>query len=89
MERDAVSGSICGCSRCAATPRYGTLGHYPAGQHSAGAKRPVWDWDSGKYLGEIDEAPYTYNAPWAAPGRTGARVVGGLGWEGRVRPEDP
>ncbi|CAK9001110.1 unnamed protein product [Durusdinium trenchii] len=40
---------------------YGTLGHYPAGQHSAGAKRPVWDWDSGKYLGEIDEAPYTYN----------------------------
>ena len=42
-------------------PRYGTLGHLPAGQHKPGEKRQIWDWDSGKYLGEIDEAPYTFN----------------------------
>jgi len=40
---------------------YGTLGHYPAGKHQPGEKRKIWDWDSGKYLGEIDEAPYTFN----------------------------
>jgi dipeptidase len=40
---------------------YGTIGHYPAGNHSAGAMRDVWDWDSGVYLGQIKEAPYTYN----------------------------
>eukprot|EP00933_Yihiella_yeosuensis_P005587 TRINITY_DN110138_c0_g1_i1.p1 TRINITY_DN110138_c0_g1~~TRINITY_DN110138_c0_g1_i1.p1 ORF type:complete len:589 (-),score=131.68 TRINITY_DN110138_c0_g1_i1:52-1818(-) len=40
---------------------YGTLGHYPAGKHAAGTKRKIWDWDSGVYLGEIDEAPETYN----------------------------
>lgn len=40
---------------------YGTLGHYPAGKHQPGEKRQIWDWDSGKYLGEIDEVPYTYN----------------------------
>ena len=43
-------------------PRYGTLGHLPAGQHKPDEKRQIWDWDSGKYLGEIDEVPYTYNA---------------------------
>ena len=43
-------------------PRYGTLGHLPAGQHKPGEKRQIWDWDTGKYLGEIDEVPYTYNA---------------------------
>ncbi|CAE7558665.1 pipD [Symbiodinium pilosum] len=40
---------------------YGTLGHLPAGQHKPGEKRQIWDWDTGKYLGEIDEVPYTYN----------------------------
>lgn len=40
---------------------YGTLGHFPAGKHAPGTKRKIWDWDSGKYLGEIPEAPVTYN----------------------------
>mmetsp|Transcript_39325 Transcript_39325/g.124828 ORF Transcript_39325/g.124828 Transcript_39325/m.124828 type:complete len:602 (+) Transcript_39325:113-1918(+) len=40
---------------------YGTLGHYPAGKHALGSKRKIWDWDSGIYLGEIDEAPETFN----------------------------
>jgi len=40
---------------------YGTLGHYPRATHGPGAKRKIWDWDSGAYLGEIDEAPETFN----------------------------
>lgn len=40
---------------------YGTLGHYPAGKHEAGSKRKIYNWDTGVYLGEIDEAPETYN----------------------------
>lgn len=40
---------------------YGSLYHYPAANHAAGAKRTIYDWDSGLYLGEIDESPTTYN----------------------------
>lgn len=39
----------------------GFLAHFPAGQHAAGTMRQVYDWDSGKYLGEIPEAAVTYN----------------------------
>lgn len=39
----------------------GFLAHFPAGVHPAGTMRAVYDWDSGKYLGEIPEAPVTYN----------------------------
>ena len=39
---------------------YGTLGFYAAADHPPGTLRPVWDWDSGTYLGEIAEAPHTY-----------------------------
>ncbi len=38
-----------------------TLAHYPAGTHPAGTKRPIYDWDTNEYHGEIDEAPVTYN----------------------------
>lgn len=40
---------------------YGTLGQYPAGNHAPGTMRKLYDWDSGVYLGEIPEAPVTYN----------------------------
>ena len=40
---------------------YGVMQHFPAGTHPKGAKRKVFDWESNKYLGEIDEAPVTYN----------------------------
>lgn len=39
----------------------GFLAHFPAAVHPEGAMRAVYDWDSGKYLGEIPEAPVTYN----------------------------
>jgi dipeptidase len=40
---------------------YGMLYHYPAGSHPSGSMRNIYDWDSGNYLGQIDEAPHTYN----------------------------
>ena len=40
---------------------FGELYHYPAGIHPKGAMRDIFDWDSGKYLGQIKEAHQTYN----------------------------
>lgn len=40
---------------------YGIMQHFYAGKHKKGEKRVVRDWESNKYLGEIDEAPVTYN----------------------------
>lgn len=40
---------------------YGFLRHYQRATHSPGTKRPIHDWDTGKFLGEIEEAPVTYN----------------------------
>ena len=37
------------------------LYHYPAAKHQAGDMRKVFEWDTNKYLGEIAEAPETYN----------------------------
>lgn len=40
---------------------YGSLYHYPAADHPEGSQREVYDWDSGRYLGNIPEAAHTYN----------------------------
>ena len=43
---------------------YGMSGfavHYPAAVHPQGAMRDIYNWDTGNYLGQIPEAPYTYN----------------------------
>jgi dipeptidase len=40
---------------------YGSLYHYPAGDHPAGTMREVYEWDTGRYLGQIEEAAHTYN----------------------------
>lgn len=37
------------------------LCHFPAAKHAPGTMRKIYDWDSQKYLGEIPEAPETYN----------------------------
>lgn len=37
------------------------LCHFPAGKHEKGTMRKIYEWDTGKYLGEIPEAPETYN----------------------------
>jgi dipeptidase len=40
---------------------YGELYHWPAGEHAEGAMIDVYEWDTGKYLGKIKQAPRTYN----------------------------
>lgn len=40
---------------------FGFLAHYPAGKWDKGTMLPVHEWDTGKYLGEIEQAPVTYN----------------------------
>ncbi len=37
------------------------LYHYPAAKHNVGDMRKVYEWDTKKYLGDIAEAPETYN----------------------------
>ena len=40
---------------------YGELYHWAAGVWPKGTMMDVYDWDSGKYLGKIEQAPRTYN----------------------------
>ncbi|MCG8410798.1 MAG: C69 family dipeptidase [Bacteroidales bacterium] len=40
---------------------YGELYHWPAADHPKGTMLKVYEWDTGKYLGEIEQASHTYN----------------------------
>ena len=66
---------------------YGELYHYPAADYPEGAMRDLYDWDSGRYLGQIPEVSHTYNVvgnmnEWQLA--IGETTYGGLEclWEG-------
>ena len=66
---------------------YGELYHYPAADYPEGAMRDLYDWDSGRYLGQIPEVRHTYNVvgnmnEWQLA--IGETTYGGLEclWEG-------
>lgn len=40
---------------------YGELYHWPAAKWPAGTMLDVYEWDTGKYMGQIPQAPETYN----------------------------
>ncbi|MCI9173248.1 dipeptidase [uncultured Duncaniella sp.] len=40
---------------------YGELYHSPAADHAPGSMRKVYEWDTGKYLGEIPQVAHTYS----------------------------
>jgi dipeptidase len=40
---------------------YGSLYHYPAADYPKDALRDIYDWDTGVYLGQINEVSHTYN----------------------------
>lgn len=40
---------------------YMKMAHYPSAKHAKNEMRKVIDWDSNRYLGDIPEAPVTYN----------------------------
>ena len=39
----------------------GFVAHFPAATHPEGAMRDIYEWDSGRFLGQIPEARVTYN----------------------------
>jgi len=40
---------------------YGELYHWPAATYPEGTMLDIYEWDTGKYLGEIKQALVTYN----------------------------
>jgi len=40
---------------------YGELYHWPAADYPEGTMLKVYEWDTGKYLGEIEQVKHTYN----------------------------
>ncbi len=40
---------------------FGELYHYPAGTYAKGAMMDIYEWDTGKFLGQIEQARRTYN----------------------------
>jgi dipeptidase len=66
---------------------YGELYHWPAGVHAPGTTVEVYEWDTGKYLGEIPQAPETY----AVVGNMNEHqlVIAESTWGGRTELRDP
>lgn len=60
-KKASVDGSVMVSYNADDYGMFGHLGHYPAGTHPKGTMRQIYDWDSGVYHGEIEEAPVTYN----------------------------
>lgn len=60
-KKASVDGSVLVSYNADDYGMFGYLCHYPAGTHPKGSMRQIYDWDSGVYHGEIEEAPVTYN----------------------------
>ncbi len=60
-KKASVDGSVMVSYNADDYGMFGHLCHYPAGAHPKGTMRQIYDWDSGVYHGEIEEAPVTYN----------------------------
>jgi dipeptidase len=66
---------------------YGELYFTPAGKHAPGSRLDVYEWDTGKLLGQIDQVPETYTVV----GNMNEHQVsiGETTWGGRAELEDP
>lgn len=60
-KKASVDGSVMVSYNADDYGMFGHLCHYPAGTRPKGTMRQIYDWDSGVYHGEIEEAPVTYN----------------------------
>ncbi len=60
-KKASVDGSVICSYNADSYGAFMNLAHYPAGKHAAGEMRKIYEWDTNKYLGEIPEAPETYN----------------------------
>jgi dipeptidase len=66
---------------------YGELYYTPAGRHAPGTKLDVYEWDTGKYLGRIDQVPETYSV--AGNMNEHQVSIGETTWGGRGELHDP
>ena len=57
----SVDGSVMVSYNADSYGCYGIMQHFPAGKHAKGTMRKVYNWESNKYQGEIEEAAETYN----------------------------
>ena len=57
----SVDGSVLCTYNADSYGGFHALCHFSAGKHTKGEMRKVYDWETNKYLGEIPEAPETYN----------------------------
>lgn len=60
-KKASVDGSVMVSYSADSYGCYGVMQHFPAAVHKKGEKRKVFDWETNRYLGEIAEAPVTYN----------------------------
>jgi dipeptidase len=66
---------------------YGELYFTPAGKHLPGSKLDVYEWDTGEYLGEIDQVTETYSV--AGNMNEHQVSIGETTWGGRSELHDP
>jgi len=66
---------------------YGELYFTPAGRHAPGTMLDVYEWDTGKYLGKIAQAPETYTVVGNINEHQVA--IGETTWGGRRELHDP
>ena len=55
----SVDGSVIVSYNADSYGCYGIMQHFPAGKHAKGTMRKVYNWESNKYQGEIEEAAET------------------------------
>lgn len=60
-KKASVDGSVMCTYSCDDYGMFIKMQNFPAGKHSKGEMRKIIHWETGKYMGEIPEAPETYN----------------------------
>ena len=68
---------------------YGNLPHFPAGTHAPGTMRRIIEGDTNRFLGEIPEAPVTYNVLGNINEHQVAIVETTFGGREELAPKDP
>ncbi len=66
---------------------YGELYYTPAADHLPGEKLEIYEWDTGKYLGKIDQVPHTYSV--VGNMNEHQLAIGETTWGGRKELRDP
>lgn len=57
----SVDGSVMVSYNADSYGCYGVMQHFAAGKHPKGSLRSIYDWESDKFRGKIEEAPETFN----------------------------